>query len=291
MMSLETLRSTPTGRRRRRLLAVALATLAACHDAPAPPSAQAQVGADAILRAFQPTSEYRLHVAGKAATAEIYDSQTAGALLILSSAFSSPVVLNKRGGQVGTVHVMKVAKRADGSVDLLADAELADLGRFRLDGEDVVFAVDGKETRLVPNPPLVGLHPRAEVVAHSPEYLKDGAAYSPDPATLEGLRRQGQPVVVKVVFGSWCSVCKRYLPHVLKLQEGLEGSKVGFEYYGLPRPPAAWDDPEAKRLGVKGVPTGIVYLAGREVGRIENYDWAQVEATIASILARARSAS
>jgi thiol-disulfide isomerase/thioredoxin len=271
---------------RRRVAAGALAALAVV----APRLAGAQVPADAVLRAFQPTSEFRLHVAGKEVpAAEIYDSQVAGALLIVSSSLSSPVILHKRGGEVGTVHVMKVAKRPDGSVDLLADAEVADLGRFRLEGEEVIFRVDGKEARLKPNPPLVGLHPRSELVAHSPEYLKDAGAYSPDPASMEKLRKVGQPAVVRVFFGSWCSFCKRHLPYLVKVEAGLSGSQVAFEYYGLPRPP--WNDSEAARFGVKGVPTGIVLVAGREVGRIEGNDWARPETTLASVLEKARSAS
>jgi thiol-disulfide isomerase/thioredoxin len=268
-----------------------LATAAAGLAALAPSLAGAQVAADAVLRAFHPTSEYRLLLAGKAATAEIYDSQLAGALLILSSSLSSPVILNKRGGQVGTVHVMKVAKRPDGSVDLLADAELADLGHFRLQGEDVVFTVDGREARLAPSPPLIGVHPRSDLVSHSPEYLRDAEAYSPDPAVLSSLRRQGQPVVVRIFFGSWCPHCKEKLPHVLKVEQALSGSKIAFEYYGLPKPPQAWSDREATRLQVREVPTGIVYVAGREIGRIQRYDWDRVEATLASLLEKARAAS
>jgi hypothetical protein len=59
---------------------------------------------------------------------------------------------------------------------------------------------------------------------------------------------------------------------------------VQFEYFGLPRDLKA---PEAQRLKVKAVPTGIVYVNGKEVGRISGDGWKTPEATLAKIVAGA----
>ena len=49
-----------------------------------------RVPADNVLRDFQRTGDYVLVVNGKAAAAEIYQSQRAAATLIISSTFPSP---------------------------------------------------------------------------------------------------------------------------------------------------------------------------------------------------------
>lgn len=273
-------------RRRRRLLAVGSAALLALGGAIA-----AFAQSDAVLRDFEPISEYRLWVAGKEVPkAEIYESQVAGAYLIITSAFSSPVLIGKRSLSVESVDLMKVAKQGDGSVDLLADATLETLGTARPNSsyEEISFSVAGKAATLKATPPLLGSHVRADLLAHSPEYIRGAAAYKPDPQAVNRLRGQLRDVKLRVFFGSWCPHCKHMLPHILKVEEGLVGSKVTFEYYGLPRPPAAWQDAEVVRLGVKGVPTAIVYVAGREAGRMTSNDFARVELSLSSLLENAK---
>lgn len=272
--------------RRRRYLAAVAAALLALGGAIA-----AFAQSDAVLRDFEPISEYRLWVAGKEVPkAEVYESQVAGAYLILTSAFPSPVLLGKRSLAVETVDLMKVAKQGDGSVDLLADATLDPLGTARpsKDYEEIAFNVAGKAASLKAAPPLLGTHARAGLLAHSPEYGRGAAVYKPDPLLVNRLRGQLRDVKLRVFFGSWCPHCRHMLPHVLKLEEGLAGSKVTFEYYGLPRPPAAWQDAEVVRLGVKGVPAAIVYVAGREAGRLGSNDFARVELSLSSLLENAK---
>jgi thiol-disulfide isomerase/thioredoxin len=126
---------------------------------------------------------------------------------------------------------------------------------------------------MVPKPPLVGLRGAAEVLDHSPEYGTKAATYTPTSSTLASLRGQGEDVQVKVFFGSWCSVCKRYLPYSLKLDQSLEESKVQFQYYGLTNPPEGWTDPEVKKMKVQSLPTAVVFVNGREAGRITGNSW------------------
>lgn len=277
--------STPIVRRTGTALALGLLTLPLALPLSAQP--------DAVLRDFNPSSEYRLWVAGKEVPkAEIYESQVAGAYLILTSAFASPVLLGKRSSAVETVDLMKVAKQADGSVDLLADATLEPLGTARPENNysELVFQVGGKEARLKLTPPLTGLHPRAALLAHSPEYGRGAAIYKPDNTALNKLRVQKDPARVKIYFGSWCSHCKQVLPGVLKVEESIVGARVSFEYYGLPRPPEAWTDAEVVKHGIKGVPTAVVYVGGKEVGRLTTDAWAKLEVSLADLLARAASA-
>ncbi len=243
------------------------------------------VPADAVLRDFEPTGDWLLSVDGKAApTAQIYQSQPARAFLLMSSAFPSPVLLMAGEGTVATVHIMKVAKQSDGTIDLLADAVLEPQGRLQAVGPEVRFAVAGKAGTLEEKPPLLGLRNAAALKSYSPSYARGAQAYQPNGQQIAALKKNGKPVKVQIFFGSWCSFCKQYVPYVLKVEEALRGSKVEFEYFGLPRDLKA---PEAQRKKVNAVPTGIVYVNGREAGRISGDGWKRPEAALARIIAGA----
>ena len=249
------------------LTALALALLAL------PSASRAQgVPSDSLLQDFQPIGEYVLIVNGKPVGAEIYQNEKIPAILVMSSSLPSPVLLTPRAGRVETVHIMKIAKQKDGSVDLLADAVLAQIGQFQMNGENVAFTYDGRKVSLNPKPPLIGLHKGPELKQHNPMYARTASTYAPNGAAIASLKK-GKPVTVRVFFGSWCPHCRQHVPLILKVEDQLQGSPVKFEYFGLKRPPEGWQDPEIKRLKVNGVPTGIVYQGGKEIGRITGEGW------------------
>ncbi|MES1211111.1 MAG: thioredoxin family protein, partial [Acidobacteriota bacterium] len=106
-----------------------------------------------------------------------------------------------------------------------------------------------------------------------------------DPAALQALKKTPRPVNVRVYFGSWCPFCREHVPLLLKVEDQLTASgisKIHFEYYGMPHD---FNDPELKRLEIKTVPTAILTVDGREIGRMEAADWDVPEATLARLLA------
>jgi thiol-disulfide isomerase/thioredoxin len=248
--------------------------------------AAAQMPSDAVFKDFVRTGDYVLVVDGKEVpAAEIYQTQRVPTILILSSALPSPVLLSPRTQGVETVSIMKVAKQPDGTVDLLADADPAPQGQFTIQQDKAVaFTVGGKKAQLREKPPLLGLRQAADLRAYSPTYGEGAKAYRPDGEAIAALRKSGKPVTVRVYFGSWCSFCKRYLPNLLRVEDELKGSKVKVEYFGLPHD---MNDPEAKRLKVSGVPTGIVYINGKEAGRITGNSWSAPETSLTTILGAA----
>ena len=135
---------------------------------------------------------------------------------------------------------------------------------------------------LAPNPPLLGLKTNADLKAHSPEYARKAQAYTPDLASLQALRKAPRPVTVRVYFGSWCPFCREHVPLLLKVEDQLGPAKIHFEYFGMPHD---FNDPEMKRLDLKSVPTAIISVGGRQVGRMEAADWDVPEASLAKILA------
>lgn len=235
--------------------------------------------ADAVLRDFQITGDFVLVVDGQEQpNAEIYKSELVPALMVIADKLASPTLVLPRERSVQTVGFMKVLKRGDGFADVLADATLNPVGSFTLDGEDVVFSVDGESVRLKPRPYLLGLQGLHDMLDSNPEYRRGAAGYEPDESVVAALKKTDKAVRVRIYFGSWCPFCKRYVPHALKVAEELQGSKVAFEFYGLPH--AFNDEPAAKRDGIDGVPTGIVYVNGKEVGRITTNDWREPEAAL-----------
>ncbi|HKI05210.1 MAG TPA: thioredoxin family protein [Thermoanaerobaculia bacterium] len=261
------------------LAALALALLAL----PAVTRSQG-VPSDNVLRGFMPSGEYVLFVNGKPVGAEVYQNDKIPAILVMSSTLPSPVLLTPRAGTAETVHIMKVAKQPNGSVDLLADAVLAPIGQFKMAGENVGFTYEGRKVSLNPKPPLVGLRKGAELKQHNPQYMRTASTYTPNVAAIASLKKIPKPVRVRVFFGSWCPHCREHVPFILKVEDQLQGSPVKFEYVGLQRPPDAWKDPEVKRLKVNGVPTGIVYRDGKEIGRILGESWSAPELQLNKIV-------
>jgi thiol-disulfide isomerase/thioredoxin len=238
---------------------------------------------DSVLKDFARTGEYLLTVNGKPVpSAEIYKNDKLPAYLIVSAAFPSPVLLTPRTMAVETVGAAKIVRQKDGTVALAADAETKPQGQFRLEGDKVVFTSEGRKGSLGSNPPLLGAQKAAGLKTHSPEYVVDARGYTPNGKVLAALKKEARPVKVRVFFGSWCPHCKKHLPYLLRVEDELKGSKVQFEYYGLPQ--RFTNEPEARKYGVDGVPLGIVYVNGKEAGRIRGEDWETPETKLSSIL-------
>jgi thiol-disulfide isomerase/thioredoxin len=243
----------------------------------------AQVPADTVLRDFVPIGDLELVLDEVVeGNAEIFRSDKAVAFLVLSPDLLSPVLLSPRRRAVETVDLMKVSRRADGAIDLLADAVLASRGQFRLDGTDVLFQVEGREARLREKLPLLGKRTAEDLTDYNPEYGRTAAAYQPGTEIIEALGGQKTPVEVRIYFGTWCPHCGRAVPKIIKTEDELGKGMIQFAYYGLPKD--LGNAPEAKALGIKGVPTGIVYQGGKEIGRITANDWKMPELALRDIL-------
>jgi thiol-disulfide isomerase/thioredoxin len=241
--------------------------------------------ADAVLRDFQPSGDYIVVIDGtEAPKAELYQSQVVPGFLIVANQLASPTLVLPREQSVQTVSFMKLIKRDDGVIDIGADAQLTPVGPFQVQGDGVLFTVDGKQVALRQRPFLLGLQQLGDMLAHSPDYRRKAAAYEPDAGVVKAIRDlDGKQVKVRVYFGSWCHFCKEYVPKMLRVAEQLEGSKIAFEFYGLPQ--GFGDEPIAKRDDIHGVPTGIVYVGGKEVGRIESQQWTDPEGALRDIVA------
>jgi len=260
----------------------ALAILALWVVLAAPAAAQLQTPE---FQGLAPVGDFQVTVGGELIRdAQIYRGARPPAFLILTPALSAPTLLVPGQGGVQTLNLMKLAKRADGTIDVLPGATLAPQGSFQMDGQAVVFTVDGKEVRLEEKPPLLGLHQAGDLKEYSSNYERGAAAYTPDAGMLSQLKGESKPVRVRIFFGSWCPLCSRTVPHIVRLADELAGSKIDFEFYGLPH--GFGEDPEARKHGVTAVPTGIVFVDGKEAGRIQGQSWLRPEQVLQEILTK-----
>ncbi len=261
-------------------LAAAVFVLAVLLAGLAPAGAQVP---DPMFSDFEPVGSYSLEVGGQAVpSAEIYQSERARAILVMSSKLDGPVLVNMRSRQVESVALMSLAKRSDGSIDVLADAPIQPVSAFEVLENGVSFSFGGKSVQLLARESLTGRQTAQSLLEYEPAYERAAASYEPNGSLVAELEKRTDPIRVQVFFNSKCGVCKQMVPRIIKLDRTLDSSNIEFDYYGLPDSYSG--DEEMDRKGVTGVPTGIVYVKGREVGRIIGGDWRIPELAIKNAL-------
>jgi len=227
-------------------------------------------------------------VDGAQVDADVWQSRIAGEMLIVSDEIGSPIRLILREARAETVQFMKVDERPDGGLTLLPDATDRSLGKFKVSqgGGGVSFEMDGQTIELGQKPPLLGTQDLGGMKAYSRDYVRLAEQYKPSQTFIDSLRSESRAVRVEVYFGSWCPFCQEMVPRIMRVAEELSGSKVQVGFYGLPQGEGFSQDPKVQALGITGVPTGVVYLDGREVGRIQTNGWKIPELTLNSFLVR-----
>lgn len=123
-----------------------------------------------------------------------------------------------------------------------------------------------------------------EYIQHDPGYQRVYDAYKPDTATLEKIRKALPEARMVIISASWCPDCRRNVPRMARLSQHLPGWT--FEVY--PRE----DEPRAKALGIRAIPTFIVYQGDTELGRIvENPALGSLEADLCEMVLEANAGS
>ncbi len=188
------------------------------------------------------------------------------------------------GKAAATIPAATVERRPDGTAILKPGAALTPQGAYAYVDHEVKFAVAGHAAILREQTPLLGLRNAGEVTEHNPEYLASAKAYAVNAPEIAALKKETRPVTVRIYYGSWCPHCRRMVPHALRVEQELKGSKIRFEYFGLP--PGFGSDPEAQKAVVQSLPTGVVLIQGTEVGRLLGDEvWKSPESTLHTILA------
>jgi thiol-disulfide isomerase/thioredoxin len=238
---------------------------------------------DPMFQDFEPVGSFALSVDGAAVPkAEIFQSERASAILVMTSKLDSPVMVNLRSRQVEEVSLMSLAKRPDGTIDILADAPIQSVGTFAVQETGITFSYGGKQVALTTRESLTGEQSAAALLEYDPSYARGADSYEPNSNLVAELEKRSEPIRVQVFFNSKCGVCKEMVPRIIKLERTLDADNIEFDYYGVPDSYSG--DDEMDRKDVSGVPTGIVYVNGREVGRIVGGQWRIPELAIKNLL-------
>lgn len=241
-------------------------------------------GTRSISLHYHPTGEYDVFVNDKLVEAEVLFSRRAASYVVSLTGETNAVVLRQRSRSVGSVSGASLTRRADGFVELAPTAAVQTLGRFQLAGSDVIFSLSDRRVRLKPRPPLLKQQTSAGLLAHSPQYAMRMRRYRPAENVLASLKSVSHKATVEVFFGSWCSRCQRLLGRVLRLEKALGESQITFKYYGLPNPPAAWQEPRYRAAGIRGLPSAVVSVNGRVRGRLSHSAWPSLEYSLLQLV-------
>lgn len=241
--------------------------------------------AQSVLSGFEPIDQYVLEVDGTVdEKAEIFVQRRLPAFLVLPASSNSPYLLGIRNRMVQSVSLMKVTSNANGTMDLSQDAVTGTKGALQQTADGFSFSADGKRYQLKEKPDFLGLARGSSLEEYADRYKLGAEAYTPDADALESIRNADGKVHVRIYFGSWCPFCQRYVPHMVRVAKEISEANVTIDFYGLPK--GISSDPVAAQARINAVPTGVVFVDGKEVGRLMQDDWRAPEKTIAKILER-----
>ncbi len=132
---------------------------------------------------------------------------------------------------------------------------------------------------------MLGPVQREDILKHSPEWQTVLASYNPKPEPIEKLRALTREVTVEVYFGSWCPDSRNRVSEYFKILDVADCPLIQTRYVGIP-------EDKAKRphyfqgRSVDRLPTFIVFVDGKEKGRIVETPRKSVEEDLLDILVK-----
>ncbi len=231
---------------------------------------------------LQRTGEWQVVIDGAVPEdARLWFSQSDAAFVVSTSKLPFPVLIDARSSAVIELDPGSIGA---GELTLLpASARKESVSKLVPGKGEALFSIKGTVARLRFFA-LEGEASAADLFGHSPDYRTKAETYEPDASAIDALKAWDGKATVRIAFGTWCGVCKNYLPNALSVEQHLEGSNIRFEYFGLPAADP-WEHPEVSRLALEELPTGIVFVDGKEVGRFAGADgFRQPEKVLTSTL-------
>jgi len=128
------------------------------------------------------------------------------------------------------------------------------------------------------------------ILAVSQEWRTNRESYEPAEADVRVIATTPVKARLDVYFGSWCSDSRREVPRFLRILDRASPARLKVRYYGLDRTkkePARL----VKRGAVERVPTFILRVDGREVGRIVETPQTTLEHDLALLFQKAAASS
>jgi len=135
------------------------------------------------------------------------------------------------------------------------------------------------------NTELLGDITREEILQSFPDWEEVVATYTPDEEALEHLLAISYPVEIEVVLGTWCPDSKKHVSEYFKVLDRLDNPNFFSTYVGIPRNKDA-REPYIQGKNIQKVPTFIVCVNGKEIGRIIETPTQSIERDLCDILKR-----
>lgn len=244
---------------------------------------------DPFFNGFEPEGKWVIAVDGTVKAASIWTAVKAGNVLLIDSpSLPQAVVVQPRQRSVETVPRDGILTQFDGTAALAADVAPTPSGNFEVVNDTVIsMNVGGRAVELREAPYQLGPKTIGQLLDSNAHYRFGSARYRPSEPIVRSLRSTSKPVILKVFFGTWCPHCSEVLPKVFSVAQALEGSSVKFEFYGLDKGEAFSADPESKKYAIRGVPTAVVLVDGKEVAKIDTGAWRIPELGIQNALINA----
>jgi len=247
------------------------------------PGLEAQAVGAVGMNDFQLSGLYVLEVDGQMQLGgNIFFSNSSHSYLVKDKILPQVYILTPGSTDVKAVDDSTLVSRPDGGFDLAGSANPTAVAKLQVDSGNVSFDVAGHHVTLKQKPDLLGDQQMSYILKYLPEYERGAQAYKPSASIIKHLKSHQTDVKVQIYFGSWCPHCRQMVPRVIKVAQELAGSHIHFAFYGLPHPLGA--DPTTDRMGIQAVPTGIVYVKGKEIGRIIGGGWEIPELSLQNLL-------
>lgn len=122
----------------------------------------------------------------------------------------------------------------------------------------------------------------------SPAWRQQFDDYHPAKEDVAALAELPRKATLDVYFGSWCSDSRAGVPHLLKILQEAPDNRLKVRYVAVDRAkkePAA----DVARVGLERVPTFVLSVRGREIGRIVETPTSTLEHDLAILVRRAAS--
>ncbi|HEV8200755.1 MAG TPA: thioredoxin family protein [Candidatus Polarisedimenticolia bacterium] len=135
---------------------------------------------------------------------------------------------------------------------------------------------------------LLGRTGAAEVLAISPEWRRGYDEYQPAPEDVAVVRQAPAGSLVMVYFGSWCSDSRLGVPQFLKIVDAAQAPNLKVRYLAVDRSKKEPAGP-LEGVGLELVPTFVLSVHGKEIGRIVETPATTIEHDLALLLRKATS--
>lgn len=245
----------------------------------------ALVGAAPVARADGWSEVAGLQVARADATlplARIFDSPDFRHQLVVLNEESPALVLDLKAQSVSSLAASAIAW-TDGDLPVPDLGQAVEVGTFLNDDGILGFELAEESYLVRPEPPLVGVITLEKLRAAKPDYVHAAQKFVPDESAVAAIAKVRTPTVVRVFFGTWCSYCKHWLPHLMKTVESAKNPAFTIELVGMSE-----DQSEPADLlrahDISLTPTFVVLQGDEELGRIEEEPLVSIEADLARIL-------